>query len=82
MAGSFRRIAPTPRLPAAASRFAVLPLLSSAPRNAAMSLLCYNRGCGQRFDPETNTEGEDGAGGPSRLSVYLSFRRGGSSAGT
>ncbi|KAI6079270.1 Cysteine and histidine-rich domain-containing protein 1 isoform X1 [Aix galericulata] len=21
-----------------------------------MSLLCYNRGCGQRFDPETNTE--------------------------
>ncbi|KAF2982434.1 hypothetical protein EK904_014888 [Melospiza melodia maxima] len=22
-----------------------------------MSLLCYNRGCGQRFDPENNTEG-------------------------
>uniref|UniRef100_A0A8C5XT01 CHORD domain-containing protein n=1 Tax=Microcebus murinus TaxID=30608 RepID=A0A8C5XT01_MICMU len=21
-----------------------------------MALLCYNRGCGQRFDPETNSE--------------------------
>lgn len=61
-----RRPPNTPRLPVAASRFAALPLLFSAPRNAAMSLLCYNRGCGQRFDPETNTEGEDGAGGPSR----------------
>lgn len=28
-----------------------------------MSLLCYNRGCAQRFDPETNTEGESGGEG-------------------
>lgn len=25
-----------------------------------MALLCYNRGCGQRFDSATNTEGERG----------------------
>jgi len=24
----------------------------------AMSVLCYNKGCGQRFDPEKNPEGE------------------------
>lgn len=23
-----------------------------------MSVLCYNKGCGQRFDPENNPEGE------------------------
>uniref|UniRef100_A0A7N5KTB7 CHORD domain-containing protein n=1 Tax=Ailuropoda melanoleuca TaxID=9646 RepID=A0A7N5KTB7_AILME len=23
-----------------------------------MALLCYNRGCGQRFDPETNSDGK------------------------
>lgn len=31
-----------------------------------MSLLCYNRGCGQRFDPENNTEGESGGGAGAR----------------
>lgn len=31
-----------------------------------MSQLCYNRGCGQRFDPENNTEGESGGRGPGR----------------
>lgn len=30
-----------------------------------MALLCYNRGCGQRFDPETNSDGERGAAAPS-----------------
>lgn len=23
-----------------------------------MSVLCYNKGCGQRFDPENNPDGE------------------------
>lgn len=23
-----------------------------------MSLLCYNKGCGQRFDPDNNPEGK------------------------
>ena len=23
-----------------------------------MSVLCYNKGCGQRFDPENNLDGE------------------------
>lgn len=31
-----------------------------------MSLLCYNRGCGQRFDPENNTEGESSGGAGAR----------------
>lgn len=26
-----------------------------------MALLCYNRGCGQRFDPETNSDGKRSA---------------------
>ena len=26
-----------------------------------MALLCYNRGCGQRFDPETNSDGKRNA---------------------
>ncbi|TKC41581.1 hypothetical protein EI555_010925, partial [Monodon monoceros] len=26
-----------------------------------MALLCYNRGCGQRFDPETNSDGKKSA---------------------
>lgn len=34
-----------------------------------MSLLCYNRGCGQRFDPENNTEGESGGGPGARSSA-------------
>lgn len=33
-----------------------------------MSQLCYNRGCGQRFDPENNTEGESGGGAGARCS--------------
>lgn len=27
-----------------------------------MALLCYNRGCGQRFDPETNADGKENPG--------------------
>lgn len=27
-----------------------------------MALLCYNRGCGQRFDPETNADGKKDPG--------------------
>lgn len=27
-----------------------------------MALLCYNRGCGQRFDPETNADGKEDPG--------------------
>lgn len=26
--------------------------------NITMSVLCYNKGCGQRFDPENNKDGE------------------------
>lgn len=35
--------------------FNFFEILSSAD---TMSVLCYNKGCGQRFDPENNPDGE------------------------
>lgn len=37
------------------SFFNFFEILSSAD---TMSVLCYNKGCGQRFDPENNPDGE------------------------
>ncbi|KAI2562287.1 cysteine and histidine rich domain containing 1 [Homo sapiens] len=40
-----------------------------------MALLCYNRGCGQRFDPETNSDGKRNA--PPALPPLHLISRGG-----